>query len=324
MSVHAYNSRPSMTAISMPYGKQTAWVKFFNQDGFKGCWIGRDFAARSTAQIESVVPDLPLVILYLHGGGFTLGHSTMYMPFNMYLLNQLKSKHGVETVMLSVDYSLSPESAYPTAIHECINAYRYLVHTLSVPPSKIVLAGDSAGGNLVGVLLNIIGHQREHEDYAALPPLPMPVRAVMISPWVAMHDDDSIPASFTTNAAFDITSPHILKQQMHCYLPQLNQLSAAAQVALLNNPLVSPLHGNYHDTCPVLMAYSNHELFQSDLGLFLERLKKQGVKTDVIVRDHEPHDYLTVPHFTTTLDVWQHDVTKLADWIAQALELDHH
>ena len=60
--------------------------------------------------------------------------------------------------MLSVDYRLAPDYPYPEALDDCWQTYNWVLehmeHTLGIKPTKIILAGDSAGGNLaLGVTL---------------------------------------------------------------------------------------------------------------------------------------------------------------------------
>ena len=55
-------------------------------------------------------------------------------------------------LIISVDYTLAPDAKYPYALDECFYVYEWLVsgkNQLGILPSKIILAGDSAGGNFV-------------------------------------------------------------------------------------------------------------------------------------------------------------------------------
>ncbi len=53
---------------------------------------------------------------------------------------------------MSIDYKLAPKFPYPTAIDDCWQAYNWILNdmekSIGIKPSKIVLTGDSAGGNL--------------------------------------------------------------------------------------------------------------------------------------------------------------------------------
>jgi len=86
------------------------------------------------------------VLLYLHGGGFVIGGSVSHLP----LAARLAQASGL-TVWLP-DYRLAPEHPFPAAPEDCFTAYRALVETTA--PSRIAVAGDSAGGCLALALLH--------------------------------------------------------------------------------------------------------------------------------------------------------------------------
>lgn len=85
-------------------------------------------------------PDQALV--YLHGGGFVFGVT----PQHITMVAHLARTMGVRALV--VDYRLAPEHPFPAALDDCVAAYRWLLRQ-GIPPQSTVLAGDSAGGNLV-------------------------------------------------------------------------------------------------------------------------------------------------------------------------------
>lgn len=87
---------------------------------------------------------LPLV-LYFHGGGWTVGDIDCYDV----LCRQLCSRAGV--AVLSIGYRLAPEHPFPAATDDALLALRWVAthaETLGVDGSRLAVAGDSAGGNL--------------------------------------------------------------------------------------------------------------------------------------------------------------------------------
>lgn len=102
-----------------------------------------------TVSIRLVRPEnynetLP-VILYLHGGGWILGDKETH--------DMLIRKLSVCTnsVVVFVDYSRSPEAVYPTALNQSYAVLEYLYENpeeFNIDSDRIVVAGDSAGGNL--------------------------------------------------------------------------------------------------------------------------------------------------------------------------------
>lgn len=92
------------------------------------------------------------LIIHTHGGGFVSQTSRSH---EMYLRNWTVTL-GVP--ILSIDYSLAPEAPYPRALEEVLYAYAWaLKHAntlLGSTAKKVILAGDSAGGNLnLGITL---------------------------------------------------------------------------------------------------------------------------------------------------------------------------
>ena len=90
--------------------------------------------------------DRPLpVLVYFHGGGWVWGSVDTHDP----AARALATAGEVATV--SVDYALSPEARFPQALEECAAVVRHVARegaAWGIDPSRILLGGDSAGGNL--------------------------------------------------------------------------------------------------------------------------------------------------------------------------------
>ena len=90
-------------------------------------------------------PAVRPALVYLHGGGFRMG-SRRSVEHSMRLLAQL-----AETDVFSVEYRLAPEHPFPCATDDAWNALRWVCRNaarLGVDRSRILIGGDSAGGNL--------------------------------------------------------------------------------------------------------------------------------------------------------------------------------
>ncbi len=88
--------------------------------------------------------DRPLII-YFHGGGWVIGNLDTHDPFCRSLADASKS------TIMSIDYRLAPEHVFPAAHDDCLAAADWILanlNTLAPNNGKVVLAGDSAGGNL--------------------------------------------------------------------------------------------------------------------------------------------------------------------------------
>ncbi|MFT4196182.1 alpha/beta hydrolase [Ottowia sp.] len=106
---------------------------------------GADLPARLYA--DSTAAGLP-ALLYLHGGGFTIGgidsHDTVCR-----VLAQLSG-----AAVLSLDYRLAPEHRFPTAVHDSFDALHWLARegaALGLDTTRLAVGGDSAGGTLAAV-----------------------------------------------------------------------------------------------------------------------------------------------------------------------------
>lgn len=106
---------------------------------------GSVLLARLYRPVRSHVGDVLPLVVYFHGGGWTVGDVESYDGVCRRLCNE--SGHAV----LSVDYRLAPENPFPAAVDDAILVIDWL---LSAAPAsglsfgRISLAGDSAGGNL--------------------------------------------------------------------------------------------------------------------------------------------------------------------------------
>ncbi len=89
------------------------------------------------------------LIVYYHGGGWVLGSLTTHDGICRGLAA------GVDAVVASVDYRLAPEHRFPAAVEDARAALDWAVchvSSLGADASRLVVAGDSAGGNLAAVM----------------------------------------------------------------------------------------------------------------------------------------------------------------------------
>jgi acetyl esterase len=94
----------------------------------------------------------PAMVLYFHGGGFILGGLDSHDD----ICAELCGRTGYEVV--SVDYRLAPEHLHPAAFDDALAAFEWAAEAY---PNPILLAGDSAGGNLAAAVSHATrGHQR--------------------------------------------------------------------------------------------------------------------------------------------------------------------
>jgi acetyl esterase len=88
------------------------------------------------------------VLVFFHGGGFVLGSLDSHDS----LVRMLAL--GADCIVVSVDYRLAPEHRFPAAVEDCFGSLRWVrdhAAELGAIPGKIIVGGDSAGGNLATV-----------------------------------------------------------------------------------------------------------------------------------------------------------------------------
>lgn len=100
-------------------------------------------------------PDNRAMVLYYHGGGFTLGGLESHDD----VCAEICDRTGYEVV--SVDYRLSPEHNYPASHDDGYSAFEWAAKTYG--DRAIVLSGDSAGGNIAAA---VAGKYRNHTHAA--------------------------------------------------------------------------------------------------------------------------------------------------------------
>jgi acetyl esterase len=88
------------------------------------------------------------VLLYFHGGGFTIGSVATHEPLCRTLA------HQAHCAVLSVDYRLAPDAKFPTAVHDAWDSLQWLreqAMALGLDGARMAIGGDSAGGTLAAV-----------------------------------------------------------------------------------------------------------------------------------------------------------------------------
>ncbi len=224
-------------------------------------------------------------ILYLHGGGYTIGSVNTHAD----MVSRLCRASGARA--FSLDYRLAPEHPYPAAVEDATKAYRWLLGQ-GIRPESIVIAGDSAGGGLTAATLLAL---KDAGD-------PLPGAAVLLSPWT---DLDATGESMKTRAAAD---PMIVVD------PLKTMAKLYAGDASLTDPLVSPLYGDFHGLPPMLIQVGDAEVLLDDSTRLAERAKAAGVDVTIEVFDEMIHVFQI---FAATLPEAQQAIDKIGAWVKQ-------
>lgn len=189
------------------------------------------------------------IIYYCHGGGYIVGSPVAYRRF----ANRLAAATGYDVAV--IDYRLAPEHPYPAAPDDALTGYRALIDA-SQDPRQIVIAGDSAGGNLALVTLLRIKESG----------LPLPSGAVLLSPWTDLTGSgDSVQG----NADADPMLP-------------ANRIAEAAAMYAGNHdlahPHVSPLFGDFAGLPPIAIHVGSTEILLDDARRVAQRMNQAQLK----------------------------------------------
>jgi acetyl esterase len=126
------------------------------------------------------------VVVFFHGGGWTIGSVADYDP----IARRIANASGA--LVVSVDYRLAPEEPHPAAVDDCWAATTWVAEhaaELGGDGGRLALMGDSAGGNLAAVVAQRAA--REGGPAIALQALIYPVvDCDMERPSYALADDD--------------------------------------------------------------------------------------------------------------------------------------
>ncbi|MFZ2489422.1 MAG: alpha/beta hydrolase [Anaerolineae bacterium] len=201
-----------------------------------------------------------VTLLYLHGGGYVY-----YADLYHSLISEVAL--ATEANTFALDYRLSPEHPFPAQLEDAVAAYRWLLEQ-GVAPDRLVVAGDSAGGNLTLTLLLALRDAR----------LPLPALAVGISPWTDVGDRG---ASMTTNEETDWIQKRMAIQWG-------KWLCNGADPT---NPLISPIYGDWRNLPPVYIQAGDAEVLYDMIREFVALAQAQGADVTLDVWPHMNHDF---------------------------------
>lgn len=205
------------------------------------------------------------VLFYLHGGAFCLRFPNTHAA----LAGRWCRRLGARALM--VDYRLAPEHRYPAAVHDCVAAYHWLL--TQVPAHHIVIAGDSAGGNLALATL----HRLKDDG------VPLPRCAVLLSPVVD----------------FTMSSPSLLINSQRDPMFTLEKLTALRQLYAAPEqflePALSPLFGDFAGFPPLLFQAGEIEMLRDESIRAAARAHAAGVTVEVDVWRDMAHVFQALP-----------------------------
>lgn len=196
-------------------------------------------------------------VVFFHGGGFVLGgldtHDNMCRDI-------CKSS---DSVVVSVDYRLSPESPFPAAVDDSVAAAKWVIQRVAEfgGSDAIGVAGDSAGGNLAAVVAQQL--TAEGINLAA---------QFLIYPGV--DDLDGGYPSRTENA-----KGYFLEQDtLHWFFAQY-----VGEWREFKDPRLTPINAaNFSNLPPAVIVTAEFDPLRDEGEVYAEKLQSAGVEVDVV------------------------------------------
>jgi acetyl esterase len=235
---------------------------------------------------------LPLpTLVYLHGGGWVIGDLETHDAVCRRLC------HDSGMLVIAVDYRRAPEHPFPAAPDDAEAALRWAAaHAaeLGGDPSRLCVAGDSAGAQLAAVAAMRVAGQ-------------VPLRGLGLIYPPAQHHSETTP-SHGENGEGKFLTASAMVWFMEAYLGKDASLARHPEVALMHAPRLGELP-------PTWIATLGHDPLR-DEGISLARaIAEAGVATTHL---HEPSGVHACIHFTALSPVGGRLMTGLAQWLRQA------
>ena len=254
--------------------------------GIDDCQIdcgGFSLSVRRYAPLEESLSDT--AFLYMHGGGWVLGNIATHDALCCHLANDT----GIP--VFSLEYRLSPEHQFPEPLEDVVIAYSWLLKKYD----RIVVGGDSAGGNMAAALC-LLARERE---------LPQPAAQLLLYPSMDM-------AVFETPSFREFSEGYALTMK-HMYWFRDQYLGKNDP----KNPLISPRYAqDFTGLAPAVMFTLELDPLRDEGIAYADHLERAGVPVARLQAKGMIHGFL--PRFALFSKAREY-VTEIADALMSLL-----
>jgi acetyl esterase len=236
------------------------------------------------------------LIVYLHGGGFVIG--------SIGLMDNVAREltHHSGAVVVSVDYRLAPEHPYPAGLEDCESVTRWATEAVArfdLPPHRVAVAGESAGGNLAAATA------LRFRDLGG-PPL---------AGQVLMYPGTAGPLVHPSTFEFDglVISRKAGERYWAAY-------SGGRDID--RDPYAAPLHAaSLAGLPPALVVLGGCDMLRDEGRAYAARLRDDGVDVDEVCYPGQPHGFINFG-FPAAARAFDHIGAWLRDAFAAARPAD--
>lgn len=250
-------------------------------------------------RVRVYVPDTPAagprpLVVYYHGGGWVVcdldTHDAVCRRLAL----------GSDAMVVSVDYRLAPEHRFPAAPDDCAAATRWAfanAASIGADPTRVILAGDSAGGNLAAA----VALRLRDEDG------PRAVGQLLIYP-VTDHHTAGFPSYVECAEGYGLTRTVMAWFWDH-YLGGPLDAAAAARLSPQAVPLRAP---DLRGLPPALVLTAEYDVLCDEGEAFAARLREAGVPVEAERCAGMHHGFF---NWGGVLDGADRAVARACDWI---------
>ena len=209
-------------------------------------------------------------IVYFHGGGFVIGSLDSHEG------GCRRLSKGAACTIVSIDYRLAPEHVFPAAVDDAYAATKWVAEnaaTLGIDPTRIAVAGDSAGANLAAVAA-LIARDRGG---------PAICHQLLVYP---VTDLKFASESYVSNGEGYFLTRDMMGWFRRQYMPP----SAA-----LDDPLASPLYAKDLSRLPAATVITaEYDPLRDEGEAYARRLTEAGVPTKLKRYDGVIHGFFSM------------------------------
>jgi acetyl esterase len=239
---------------------------------------------------ESALP----VILYLHGGGWSMG-----VPEDADLLAR-KLCRQAGAIVVSLAYRLAPEFPYPQGLEDCIAGYQWIRRNaesdLKASPDHLVVAGDSSGGNLAMALALRIRDAGQK----------IPDALLLLCPATDLHFEryESFKRLAPSGLVYDSAFAAFARS---AYVPDPDRW---------DDPYISPMQAYLGNLCPTIIIAATEDPLIDENRAFAQKLHDAENQVELIVYDAMPHAFY---YFMGLVEQEKDVYRSLAEFVSRVL-----